>query len=126
MTRSRRILLGLSALSEWVWIALVVWFVLAPGRAYHFFAGRWPLAIVLAVAAGWGGRRLFPKLLAYARVLPKAKRNRTDLLRYVGYRPTVLGAVGAYETAVLVNSQVDTRLKSLAGIKASSMVGCPF
>ena len=126
MSRGRRTLLGLSALGQWVWVALVVWFVFAPTAAYHFFADRWPLTVALVIAVAFGGRRLFPKLWAFVRVMSKGKLNRTDLVRYVGYRPTVLGAIAAYETAVLVNSQVGARTKNLAGVKAASMVGCPF
>src|SRR6184192_1644204 len=69
MSRSRRTLLGLSALGQWVWVALVVWFVFAPTAAYHFFADRWPLTVALVIAVAFGGRRLFPKLWAFVRVM---------------------------------------------------------
>jgi hypothetical protein len=70
--------------------------------------------------------RLAEKLAAYGRVLPKARRNRTDLVRYVGRRPALLAAIGVYEGALLVSSRVDNRLKALAGLKVSARVGCPF
>lgn len=70
--------------------------------------------------------RLFHKLVAYGRVLPRARRNRWDLARYLVRRPALLLAVGTYETAVLVSSTVDARLKQLAALKVSSRVGCPF
>ena len=41
--------------------------------------------------------RLVRKVLAYARVLPKGTRNRTDLLRFLFRRPALLAAVGTYD-----------------------------
>lgn len=66
------------------------------------------------------------KLLAYLRVAGRANRNRTDLLRRLVRRPQLGIAVGTYETALLASSRVDTRLKLLASIRASSRIGCPF
>ncbi len=70
------------------------------------------------------------KLLAYgktfARRLPRYRESPTDLLRLLVKRPAILTAVGTYETALLISGQVDGRLKSLAMLKASSLVGCPF
>jgi hypothetical protein len=70
--------------------------------------------------------KLFTKLRAYARVLPTAKRNRLDLIRFLARRPALLAAVGGYEAAVLVSSRVDNRTKALASVKTSSLVGCPY
>ena len=70
--------------------------------------------------------RLLRKLWAYARVLPRARRNRTDLVAWMVRRPALLGALGSYETAVILSNRVDTRLKMLAGVKASMRAGCPF
>jgi hypothetical protein len=64
--------------------------------------------------------------VAYARILPNGRRNRTDALRYLIRRPALLAAIGAYETTVLASNRVDPRLKSLAVLKSSSLVGCPF
>lgn len=66
------------------------------------------------------------KLWAYLRVAGRANRNRTDLLRHLVRRPQLGIAVGTYETALLTSSRVDTRLKVLASIRASSRIGCPF
>jgi hypothetical protein len=41
-------------------------------------------------------------------------------------RPTILAAVSTYETALLVSNRIDGRLKALAMLKASSLIGCPF
>jgi hypothetical protein len=70
--------------------------------------------------------RFFPKAFAQIRTLAKARRNRTDLLRYMIRRPALLGAIAVYETAELVSGRVDTRLKMLAGTKTTSLIGCPF
>ena len=84
---------------------------------------------------GWGrgklGRGKAPgrgrgKLGAYLSTPVRAKRNRTDLLRFLVRRPALLAAVGTYETALLASGAADNRLKALAQIKASSLVGCPF
>jgi hypothetical protein len=72
------------------------------------------------------GMRTLPKIAAELRVLVRARRNRTDLLRFLVRRPAILGAVGAYETALLVSSRADTRLKLLAQVATSSLIGCPF
>ncbi len=70
--------------------------------------------------------RLGRRLLAYAQILPNARRNRADYLRWLVRRPAIFGAVNAYETAVLVSNGVDPRVKYLASLKASSLTGCPF
>jgi hypothetical protein len=70
--------------------------------------------------------RLVQRLRGYAHILPRARRNRTDLLRYLIRRPALLAAIGSYEGAVLVSNRVDPRLKYLAVVKASTVTGCPF
>jgi hypothetical protein len=73
---------------------------------------------------------ILDKLLAYgktfARRLPRYRESPDDLLRLLVKRPTILAAVGVYETALLISGRVDGRLKSLAMLKVSSLVGCPF
>lgn len=70
--------------------------------------------------------RLADRLRAYSRVVPRARRNRTDLLRFLARRPALMAAVSGYETALLVSNRADPRLKLLATVKASSLIGCPF
>ena len=70
--------------------------------------------------------RTLRRLAGYGRVLGKARRYRTDFVRYLIRRPAIFAAVGAYETAIVISNRADTRLKHLAGIKASSLIGCPF
>ena len=126
MSPLRRAWLGIAALGAWVWAAGLVWAIVATHSEYHVATELVPLSIVLIVLGLWSARRLPRKLWALARVLPRARRNRTDLLRHLVYRPAILGAVAAYESAVLLGSQADARLKALAELKASSLVGCPF
>lgn len=70
--------------------------------------------------------RLLRRLVAYFRIMRKATRNQTDATKYLVRRPAIMAAVGAYETAVLFSNRVDLRTKYLAGVRASSLVGCPF
>jgi hypothetical protein len=56
----------------------------------------------------------------------KANRNTTDLARYLIRRPVIAMAIGGYETAVLVSNSIDPRVKYLACLRASSVIGCPF
>jgi alkylhydroperoxidase family enzyme len=70
--------------------------------------------------------RLLTKLRAYAQTLPRANRNRTDLVRHLLRRPALLGAVATYETATFLSSRTDSRLKALASLRASSLIGCLF
>ncbi len=73
---------------------------------------------------------IFDKILAYgktfARILPRYRETPADLLRLLLKRPALLGAVGTYETALMMSGRVDSRLKALASLKSSALVGCPF
>lgn len=70
--------------------------------------------------------KLTARAAAYLRVLSRARRNRTDLLRWMVRRPQILGGIGAYETGFFLANRADPRLKALAGLRASSLIGCPF
>ena len=70
--------------------------------------------------------RTLRKINAELRVLTSARRNRTDAVRWLVRRPLLLGAIGSYETALLLSSKAQTCLKLLAQLKAASLVGCPF
>jgi alkylhydroperoxidase family enzyme len=62
----------------------------------------------------------------FARRLPRYRESPADLLHLLVKRPAILTAVGTYETALLISGRIDSRLKSLAALKTSSLVGCPF
>ncbi len=66
------------------------------------------------------------KIRAYAKVIPRASRNRGDLVGWMWRRPQLLGAIGVYESALLSSGQAPTRLKALAMLRTSSLIGCPF
>ena len=73
-------------------------------------------------------RRMFAiaaKVKAYIGVLRKAKRP-LELLRLLRRRPALLLGVNAFEMALLASGRVDARLKALAQIKTSALIGCPF
>ncbi len=70
---------------------------------------------------------ILDKLRAYAKVVVRVRSRRVpDLLRLLAKRPAILVGMSAYETALLASGQVETRLKTLAQIKAASLIGCPF
>lgn len=68
---------------------------------------------------------LIKRLRVYRRVLGRARR-RPALTGILKKRPAIMAGVGAYEFALMASNRVDSRLKTLASIKASSMIGCPF
>jgi hypothetical protein len=67
------------------------------------------------------------KLRAYGKTFARTRYGQVpDLLRLLLKRPPILIGVGAYETALMISSKADSRLKALASIKTSSLIGCPF
>ena len=68
--------------------------------------------------------RLLDRVRAYAALRPR--RNISDYTRYLVRRPALMLAVGTYEAATLASNRVDLRLKYLAVLKTSSLVGCGF
>ena len=73
---------------------------------------------------------VFDKILAYGRtfahILPRYRETPADLLRLLLKRPMLLGAIGTYETALMISDRVDSRLKALSSLKSSALIGCPF
>lgn len=70
--------------------------------------------------------RMLKRIWSHLRVLAKARRNRTDLLRWLWRRPQLFVGVGVYEMALLMSSRADSKLKQLAVSKAAAMVNCEF
>jgi len=68
---------------------------------------------------------LFGKLKAYGAVMRRAKRPMGHM-RLLRRRPALLLGVNAFETALLASGRVEARLKALAQIKTSALIGCPF
>jgi hypothetical protein len=69
---------------------------------------------------------LLGKLRAYAKVLPRANRNRTEIAGLYARRPLLGLGVGAMEMGELLSGKVDIRFKALASLKTSTRIGCPF
>lgn len=59
-----------------------------------------------------------------AKVLPRGRRDRYDLLRWLRHRPQILTGTAAYEMALLGSARMDPRLKQLAELKAAALVTC--
>lgn len=66
------------------------------------------------------------QIRTYLAVLPKGRRNRADLVRWLIRRPQVLGAVAGYELALVSSARMPSRLKSLAELKASTVISCEY
>jgi hypothetical protein len=62
--------------------------------------------------AEWFARRRFDKVL--------------EPIGIMGQSPAVLAAAAAYELASERARHLEPRLKVLAGIKAATLIGCPF
>ncbi len=71
-------------------------------------------------------RRIAAKVAVYLRVLPRARRKRLDLVSWLVRRPQILAGIGAYEGALFVANRAEDRLKLLAQLRVSSLIGCPF
>ena len=56
------------------------------------------------------------------------RRLRTvpEPLAIMAHQPAILAGVAGYELALERARLVDPRLKTLAGLKAAALVGCPF
>ncbi|MEW6636677.1 MAG: hypothetical protein AB1425_07665 [Actinomycetota bacterium] len=66
-------------------------------------------------------------VLAPLKVFFRTRYDRVpDVLRLLLKRPALLAAVGTYETALLASGRVNGRIKALAELKTSSLIGCPF
>ncbi len=67
------------------------------------------------------------RLRAFLKVAARGQRaESSDPLRLLRRRPALLLAVSGYELALLTSNRLDARLKYLASVKASGLVGCPF
>ena len=67
------------------------------------------------------------KLRAYGNVFRRTRYERVpDLVRALARRPAIGAGVLAFETGLIASGRVDSRLKALAQIKTSGLIGCPF
>jgi len=56
----------------------------------------------------------------------RRKPRPLDLVELLKKRPGLLVAVNAMEVGQMLSGKVDARLKALAQIKTSALIGCPF
>jgi hypothetical protein len=59
------------------------------------------------------------------RVLKKRKRPMEKVRLMRNNRALTFG-VNAFEMGLMASSRVENRLKALAGVKTSALIGCPF
>lgn len=60
-------------------------------------------------------------------MVTRTRYGRTpDVVRLLVRRPAIAGGVSAYETGLLLSGRVEPRLKALASVKTSAVIGCPF
>lgn len=71
-------------------------------------------------------KRFARKVAIYLRVLIRARRNRLDLVERMIRRPQLLAGIGAYELGLFTSNRAEERLKLLAQLRVSSLIGCPF
>jgi len=65
------------------------------------------------------------RLRAFMRVMRRKKRP-LEALRLLRKRPALLVGVNTFEMALMTSGRVPARVKALAVIKTSALVGCPF
>lgn len=70
--------------------------------------------------------RVVKRIRGYAQVIGQARRNRGDLVGWLGRRPQLAAATMTYETALLFSNKLDPRLKELAELKTAGLVACQF
>ncbi len=68
---------------------------------------------------------LIGRFRALLRVLRRKKRP-METVRLLRQRPALLLGVNAFETALLASGRVEGRIKALASVKTSALIGCPF
>ncbi|GEM31847.1 hypothetical protein NN3_28540 [Nocardia neocaledoniensis NBRC 108232] len=70
--------------------------------------------------------RVVERVRGYAGAIKRARRNRGELVGWLGRRPQIGAATVMYETALLLSNKLDPRLKELAELKTAGLVGCQF
>jgi hypothetical protein len=75
--------------------------------------------------AGWFTRLVYWFTRQSLRKLT-GKDSLPEPLKIVAYHPGLLRAVGRMEMAQASAGTVDKKLKVLAGLRASTLTGCPF
>ncbi len=68
--------------------------------------------------------RVLRRLLALVRVMPRARRNRWEIPRWMWRRPQHAVGMAIGEVTCVLSQRLDPRLKALAEMKAAAMVSC--
>lgn len=63
--------------------------------------------------------------MAFLRVMRRKKRP-LEALALLRRRPALLLGVNVFETTLMASGRVPGRLKALARVKTSALIGCPF
>jgi hypothetical protein len=70
---------------------------------------------------------MYANLRAVARVVLRTRnKQNADLFHLLARRPGIAFGVGAFEMGLHASGRADARLKALADLKTSSLIGCPF
>lgn len=70
---------------------------------------------------------LLQNLRAVRQAFAGAPRGRVpDNVRLLLRRPAILLGNGCFEGGLMMSNRLDARLKCLAGLKTSALIGCPF
>lgn len=67
----------------------------------------------------------FAKLRALLSVMRRKKRP-IETLRLLRQRPALLFGVNVFEIVNMMSGRVPIRIKALATVKTSALIGCPF
>ncbi|MEV0034023.1 carboxymuconolactone decarboxylase family protein [Nocardia sp. NPDC050793] len=70
--------------------------------------------------------RTVRRIRSHLRAFRRARRNRTDLVGWLGRRPQLLVSTAVYETMSIFANRLDTHLKDLAELKTAGLVNCEF
>jgi hypothetical protein len=68
---------------------------------------------------------LIGRVATFLRVMRRKKRP-METLGLLRRRPALLLGVNTFEIALMASGHLESRLKALASIKTSSLIGCPF
>ena len=70
-------------------------------------------------------KNFFDRLTTVMRVMSR-KQHPMETLPLLRRRPALLLAVNLFEMAHLASGRMPIRLKALAQVKTSALIGCPF
>jgi alkylhydroperoxidase family enzyme len=75
--------------------------------------------------AGWLLRLLYKMVQSQTQKLA-GKADLAEALQLAAHRPSILAGVGAMEMAQMAAKSLPAKLKSLASLRTSTLIGCPY